>query len=130
MPIATGTFEITTMGEDTWHERDGEPRLARAHGTQAFSGDIEGDGRVEWLNCYSTGGPARLIGLQRVEGTVAGRRGSFVMEALADHDGKRSVCRWTVLDGSGSGALAGITGSGGFEAEGRTVSYTLTYDLG
>jgi hypothetical protein len=130
MPTATGTFEITSMGEDAWHERDGEPRLARAYGTQAFSGDIEGAGRVEWLACYSTSGSARLIGLQRVEGTVGGRRGSFVMEALADHDGSRSVGRWTVVDGTGVGGLAGITGSGGFEAAGTTVTYHLAYELG
>ena len=130
MPIATGTFEITSMGEDAWYERDGEPRLTRAHGTQVLSGDIQGDGRVEWLTCYSTTGSARLIGLQRVEGTVGGRCGSFVMEALADHDGSRSICRWSVLEGSGSGDLAGMSGTGGFEAEGRTVSYHLTYDLG
>jgi hypothetical protein len=130
MATATGTFEITSMGEDAYHEQNGEPRLARAHGTQRFSGDIEGDGLVQWLNCYLPSGSARLIGLQRIEGTLGGRRGSFVIEALADHDGKQSVGDWTIVEGSGSGALAGIAGTGRFEAAGKVVSYQLDYDLG
>jgi len=44
MARATGTFEITGMHEDPWHQRDGEPRLTRAGGTQRFHGDIEGTG--------------------------------------------------------------------------------------
>lgn len=131
MPTATGTFEVTIGGEDAFHERSGEPRLARAHGTQRFSGDIEGDGVVEWLNCYLPAGTARLIGLQRIEGTIAGRRGSLVIETLADHDGRQSRGSWRIIDGSGTGDLAGISGSGGFEARGgTTVSYTLDYELG
>lgn len=130
MPSATGTFEITGMHEDPWGREGQEPRLTRAGGTQRFSGDIEGDGVVEWLACY-VNGQARLVGLQRIEGSLAGRDGAFVIEATSIHDGKQSSGSWRVVDGSGSGRLAGISGSGSFEATGgRTVSYTLDYDLG
>ncbi len=130
MPTATGTFEITDMGEDPYHEQAGEPKLARANGTQRFGGDIVGEGRVEWLACYLPSGSARLIGLQRIEGTIGGRTGSLVIEALSDHDGQASTGRWRVIEGSGTGELAPIRGTGGFEASGRTVSYHLEYDLG
>ena len=130
MPTATGTFEITDMHEDPYHEKDGEPRLTRAGGSQRFGGGIEGDGSVEWLSCSVDRG-ARLIGLQRIEGVIGGRRGSFVIEATSDHDGTRSIGAWRILGGSGTGELAAIAGSGGFEAAGgRTVSYRLDYDLG
>lgn len=129
MPSATGTFEITGMHEDPWGREDDPPRLTRAGGTQRFSGDIEGDGVVEWLACY-VDGRARLVGLQRIEGTVGGNDGSFVMEATSDHDGRQSSGTWRILDGTASGELAGISGSGGFEATGgRTVSYHLEYEL-
>src|SRR5262245_42479342 len=39
MPTATGTFEITGMHEDPWHQEEGGPRLTRAGGTQRFSGE-------------------------------------------------------------------------------------------
>jgi hypothetical protein len=130
VPTASGTFEIIGMHEDPWHHGDGGPRLTRAGGTQRFSGDIEGNGVVEWLACY-VDGQARLVGLQRIDGSLAGRDGAFVIEATSDHDGKRSSGTWRILAGTGSGDLAGISGSGSFEATGgRTVSYRLEYELG
>ncbi len=129
MPTATGTFEITGMGEDVYHEGSGQPRLARANGTQRFAGDIVGEGQVEWLACYLASGSARLLGLQRIEGTIGGRTGSLVIEALADHDGQASTGQWRVVDGSGAGELAAIRGTGGFEASGPTAAYHLEYDL-
>jgi hypothetical protein len=130
MPTATGTFEITGMHEDSWHQEDTGPRLTRAGGTQRFSGELEGDGVVEWLACYANGG-GRLVGLQWFDGRLSGRSGSFVIEATSDHDGKQSSGTWRILDGTGSGDLAGIAGTGGFEATGgRTVSYRLEYELG
>ena len=54
-----------------------------------------------------------------------------VVEATSDHDGKQSAGTWRILDGTGSGALAGISGNGTFEASGgRTVSYRLDHRLG
>lgn len=129
MASATGTFEITGMHEEPWSREGDEPRLTRAGGTQRFSGDIAGDGVVEWLACY-VDGRARLVGLQRIDGAVGGKNGSFVIEATSDHDGTQSSGTWRVLGGSGSGELAGISGDGSFEATGgRTVSYRLDYEL-
>jgi hypothetical protein len=130
MPRATGTFEITGMHEDPWGRDGDEPRLTRAGGTQRFSGDIEGDGVVEWLACY-VDGQARLVGLQRIDGSLTGHDGAFVIEATSDHDGKQSSGTWRIIEGTGSGELAGITGSGSFEAGGgRTVAYRLDFELG
>ena len=130
MPIASGTFEVKQGGEDVYREAEGEVKLTRAHGTQRFSGDIEGDGSIEWLMCYSPAGGARFVGMQRIEGSLAGRNGSFMIEAVGDHDGTGSKASWRVIPGSATGDLAGLSGSGGFDAEGgRTVSYNLEYEL-
>ena len=66
MASASGTFQITSMREDTYQELDGGGKLTRANGDQRFTGDIEGEGSVEWLMCYSAEGGARYVGLQRV----------------------------------------------------------------
>jgi hypothetical protein len=130
MTSATGTFEITGMGEDAYREIEGGTRLTRAKGTQRFNGDIEGEGSVEWLMCYSPDGTARFLGLQEISGSIGGRAGSFVVEATGDHDGKRSKGTWSVIAGSGTGALVGISGEGGFEAPGGpNASYNLEYRL-
>ena len=130
MANATGTFTVTSMGEDTYREGKDGQKLTRANGTQQFGGDLEGDGSVEWLMCYLADGSARFAGHQRLEGSVEGRSGSFVVEAIGTFDGGRSIGDWTVIEGSGTGELAGITGRGGFEAPGGTeASYHLEYEL-
>ncbi len=131
MTDASGTFRVTGGGEDTYHEREGEPKLTKVSGTQRFTGDIEGDGSVEWLMCYLPDRTARFAGLQRVEGSIGGRTGSFVMESVGGHDGTASKGVWTVIAGSGTGDLAGLTGEGTFDAPGGPeVSYRLEYRSG
>ena len=50
------------------------------------------------------------------------------MHAVGSHDGTGSRATWTVVPGSGTGGLAGITGEGSFDAAGgRTVTYALEY---
>jgi hypothetical protein len=73
---------------------------------------------------------ARYVGLQRIVGSIGGRSGSLVIEAIGDHDGSSSRADWTVVEGSGSGALAGIRGTGTFEAPGGpSGTYVLDYEL-
>jgi uncharacterized protein DUF3224 len=131
MTEAAGTFKVTGGGEDAYHEQVGGPKLTRVSGTQRFTGDIEGDGSVEWLMCYLPDGTARFAGLQRIEGWIGERPGTFVMESVGDHDGKASKGTWTVIAGSGTGDLSGLTGEGTFDAPGGPeVSYRLEFKLG
>jgi hypothetical protein len=131
MTEAAGTFQVTGGGEDTYHELEGGPKLTKVKGTQRFTGDIEGDGSVEWLMCYLPDGTARFAGLQRVEGSIGERTGSFVMESVGSHDGKASKGVWKVIAGSGTGHLSGLSGEGTFDAPGGpTVSYRLEYRSG
>jgi Protein of unknown function (DUF3224) len=127
---ASGRFQVTSMGEDTYRELEGGAKLTRANGTQRFTGDIEGEGSVEWLMCYSPEGGARFVGLQRVSGSIGEQKGSFIIEAAGDFDGRQSIGSWKVIAGSGTGALAGLTGEGTFQASsGPDASYTLEYQL-
>jgi hypothetical protein len=131
MTDATGTFQVTGGGEDTYHEQEGGPKLTRVSGSQRFTGDIKGEGSVEWSMCYLPDATARFAGLQRVEGSIGGRTGSFVMESVGSHDGKASKGVWRVIVGSGTGDLSGLTGEGTFDAPGGPeVSYRLEYRSG
>ena len=130
MTTATGTFEVQPGTEDAIAEPGDGLRVTHATGTQRFSGGIVGEGAIDWLMCYLPTKSARYVGLQRITGTIDGRRGSVVLEAVGDHDGTGSASTWTVIDGTGTGELQGIRGTGGFEAKGgKTVSYRLDYEL-
>jgi hypothetical protein len=131
MTKATGSFDILSGNEDTYEARDGGARLAHAWGDQKFSGDITGDGSVHWLISYAANKTARLVGLQRIAGSIGGRSGSFVIEARADHTGKSSAGTWSIVAESGTDELAGITGTGSFDAPGGPqATYELDYELG
>ena len=129
MKEATGRFEVTDMGEKTYHDRE-LGKLTKANGGQRFSGSVEGTGRVEWLMCYLADGTAEYVGLQQVEGSLDGRSGGFVLTATGRFDGKQSNGQWTIVTGSGTGELAGISGTGSFEAgPGPQATYMLSYEL-
>ena len=128
MQEASGRFRVTDTHEETYADRD-PGKLTRASGSQEFSGDIEGTGRVEWLMCYGDGA-AEFIGMQEIEGTLDDRTGAFVLTSAGSFDGQRSQGSWTVVSGSGRGDLAGIAGTGTWKAgPGREASFQLSYEL-
>ena len=124
-----GSFQLSSWNEDAYEERDGR-RLTRASVSQRFEGEIAGDGAAEWLMAYQADGRARFVGFQVVDGEVAGRRGTLVLETAGEFDGK--AARWdaTVLRGSSTGELTDLEGAGKFEApHGSTASYELEVTL-
>lgn len=131
MHTATGSFEVASWDEVTYEDRPEGTRLSRAKVTQRFEGGIAGEGAAEWLMSYRPDGTARFVGLQRVIGDVAGKSGSFVLEAIGDFNGE--LARWeaAVIPGSGTDELAGLNGRGSFQApHGCHASFTIDYDLG
>lgn len=129
MPEAVGEFEVRRGGEEPIRET-GSNRITHAHGDQAFGGAIAANGHVDWLMCYRADRTASFVGVQVIDGSIDGRRGTFLLTSIGDHDGKASRGRWEVVGGSGSGELDGISGEGDWTAgPGPTGSYRLRYEL-
>jgi hypothetical protein len=130
MTKATGEFQVLSGNEEPIEELEGGGRLTRAWGVQKFSGDLKGDGAIQWLMSYGPDKTAHLVGLQRITGSIGDRSGSFLIDAVADHDGKASIGTWSVVAGSGTKGLKGLTGSGSFKAgPGPGATYELDYAL-
>ena len=130
MMRASGIFEITSWEEDTYEGSKGGRRLARADVSQRFTGSIQGSGSTQWLMFYADDSTARFVGMQTIDGSLDGRRGSFVVESLGEFDGARASGRWSVVEGSGAGELAGIDGKGSFSAPlGSHARFELDYVL-
>ncbi len=130
MTKARGEFTVTGWREETYAER--EPgKLTRAGGEQSFSGAVTGSGSVEWLMCYREDGTATYVGMQQIEGTLGGKKGSFVLTAVGAFNGTTSDGEWQVVAGSGRDDLAGISGNGSFNAgPGPQATFELDYSLG
>ena len=127
---ASSTFKNQAWDEQPYVETDEGGRLTRASVKQAISGDIEGQGEVEWLMCYRPDKTADFVGLQRVVGRIGERLGSFVLESTGTFDGREARGALTVVRGSGTGDLAGIVGRGEFRApHGPDAEVSLDYDF-
>jgi len=91
--------------------------LTRIHVEESFSGDISGDGVVEFLQAARADGSASFVGIERVTGTVGGRHGTFLLQDAGTVAGGIVSGDWFVVPGSGTGGLAGLRGEGGFRAD-------------
>ncbi|HEX5216236.1 MAG TPA: DUF3224 domain-containing protein [Vicinamibacterales bacterium] len=99
---------------------------ARNRYEKTFSGDITGTSLVEaTMLGLGDGKPLVYIAIEGLDVTVNGRKGTFILLHRAVHP-EDGTTAWTILDGSGSGELAGIRGSG-------TITpgheFTLEYEL-
>ena len=123
-------FVIKSWDEKPYGESAELPRLTRASVTKAFSGDIEGEGHVEYLMMYRGDGSATFVGLERVTGRLGGKTGSFVLERTGVFEGGLAKESYSVIRGSGTGELAGLTGEGKTSVgHGREHPFTLNWDL-
>jgi hypothetical protein len=130
MTTANASFQVTGWDEQTFVELDGGGKLTQATVQQAISGDIEGSSDVRWLMAYTAEDRAEFVGVQTVTGALANKRGSFVLRSVGTFDGKQAVGDLTVVEGSGTGDLEGISGTGSFEAPmGDTATVSLDYFL-
>lgn len=128
MMKAQGRFTVESGSEEPYEALDGGIRLTSADGKQTFRGDIRADGAVRWLMVYRADRTAEVVGIQRLSGTIGGRRGTVVMTTRGTHDGKGSTITLEVVRGSGPGELEGISGRGTLTIRGsRTGTYELDY---
>jgi len=127
-----GTFTVASWEEDTYQDLAGKEKLTKARMGFRLSGDLEGDLVSDALMYYREDGTAEYTGLQRFSGRIGGRSGACIMIADGGYDGGEARSTWRVIPGSGSGALAGLEGSGNSVAAAGQPggTYSLDYELG
>ena len=131
MTHASGTFTVAAWDEDTYQELDDNAKLTKASVKFAMSGDITGEATWDAVMCYRPDGTAVYTGIQRVQGQLAGADGSFVLLADGEFVAGEARSRWQVIEGSGTGGLTGLTGTGQAVATATPPgTFSLDYDLG
>ena|SRR5450755_3089967 len=129
---AEGAFTVTAWDESTYEELAGKEKLTKASMTFAYTGDLEGTGKSEAVMFYREDGTAAYTGLERIAGRIGERSGSFVLRGEGVFENGAASTSWRIVDGSGSGDLRGIRGTGSaVAASGQPGgTFTLDYDLG
>ena len=109
----------------------GGARLSRVSVTNVFEGDIEGEGRLEYVMAVPDGESASFAGIQRIAGSVGGLRGSLVLQTVGTFGGGVIQGTWSVVPGMGTGELAGLRGQGMVLSHGDgRAEVTLEYEVG
>lgn len=126
----TGAFEVTGWEQTPLDEPAEGPPRSRATVTKTFTGGLDGSSAAEVLVC----GQAAYTAQERIDGRIGERAGTFVIQHgavtgdAADGEG-RPVSTGVVVPGSGTGELAGITGTVTFRHDETGAVFTLDYDL-
>lgn len=128
---ANATTTVRIYERVAYDEPAEGPALSRIHLGELFSGDIEACGTTEFLQATNADGSASFVGLERVNGALGGRRGTFLLQSIGTVSGNLVSAKWFVIPGSGTGELAGLRGTGGLRAnlgEGGTVHLDYSYE--
>lgn len=129
---AKATLQISNWEESPYQDWDGGAKLVRAVVSGTFSGDLEGDGSAQILMAYHDAQTSSFVGLQLVDGSLAGKSGRFVMQITGTFEGGTAQVEWTVMPGSATGELVGLRGTGGYVAgpgDFPNITVSLDYEL-
>ncbi len=127
---ANARFAIKAWDEKPYSEGADLPKLTRASVTKTFTGDIEGEGHVEYLMMYRTDGSATFVGLERIDGRIGDKTGSFVLQRTGAFEGGQAKETYSVVPGSATGDLRGLVGDGSSSVgHGMEHPFVLSYEL-
>jgi hypothetical protein len=127
---AKARFAIKSWDEKPYSEGPDLPKLTRASVTKTLTGDIEGEGKVEYLMMYRGDGSATFIGLERVIGRIGGKSGTFVLQRTGVFEGGQAKESYSVIPGSATGELRGLRGEGSTSVgHGMEHPFELAYEI-
>jgi hypothetical protein len=107
---ARGPFDVKVKPIEQEPFPDGL-NLGRFALDKQYHGDLEASGKGTMLTAGTpVEGSAGYVAVERVDGTLAGRRGSFALQHLGTMAHGASRLAITVVPDSGTGELRGLTG--------------------
>jgi len=124
---ARGTFEVKLNPLSAHHA---DAKLGRMSIDKQFHGDLEGTSQGEMLSAMTdVKGSAGYVAIERVSATLHGRRGTFVLQHNATMNRGEPFLNIIVVPDSGSGELAGLSGSMRIVIADGRHSYEFDYTL-
>lgn len=129
---ANATMSFSRWDEDPGFGPDAPlPRLAQALVAFAYVGDLVATSSCRYSLSYGPDGHGTALGFEAIDGTLHGVDGGFVIRHEATFTPDGVTLAFDVVDGSGTGGLEGITGSGTSVADhgSQASPWSLAYDL-
>ena len=129
MPTARGPMEVNIEAEPSFLEQD-DVKLNRNVVRKVFSGDMAGASEAQMIAAFTaTPGSAGYVAIEHFTGSVGERSGSFVLQHSGVMNRGDARLEVTIVPDSGTGDLAGISGSLEIHNDEGQHSYVLDYEL-
>jgi hypothetical protein len=127
--VAAGPFDVS-LKPLTPYDAAPDARIGRMSLDKTYRGDLEATSIGEMLSAATaTAGSAAYVALERVTGTLGGRRGSFVLYHRATMTRGAPDLRIAVVPDSGTGELAGLAGTMHIDIADGKHSYRFEYQF-
>jgi hypothetical protein len=124
-----GRFEVR-MTPQTLADPAAAAALGHFSLAKRYEGDLDAEAVGEMLTAGTTvQGSAVYVAVERVTGTLGGRHGSFALHHTGVMDRGVPRLEIAVVPDSGTGELAGITGTMGITIAGKEHFYEFEYEL-
>ena len=123
---AKGSFDVTITPQAS----AADATVARMLLYKEFHGDLEAIAHGEMLAASEPlTGAGVYVALDRVTGTLHGRSGSFLIAHRGVRNADGQSLDIVIVPGTGTGQLAGITGTIGIDIVEKKHFYTVDYEL-
>lgn len=125
-----GTFDVTVTPQPAT-EGIGDPAISRMALEKVFHGDLSGTSKGQMLASMSpeVKGSAGYVAMERVDGTLHGKRGSFVLQHSSTMNRSVPTQSIVVVPDTGTGELVGLSGSMTISVVEKKHFYDFTFEL-
>jgi hypothetical protein len=122
---AKGTFDVKMVPQ-----ADDTADVGRMTLDKTFHGDLEASSIGQMIAVRTpTEGSAGYVAMERVTGTLGGKKGSFALQHFGTMNRGKQHLRIEIVPDSGTDGLAGISGTLDIIIEKGAHSYVLNYTL-
>ena len=127
--VARGEFVVTLHPLAFEGQPEGS-KLGRMSIDKTITGDLVATTKGQMLSALTdVKGSAGYVAVERVDGALHGKRGTFVLQHTGVMTQGRQSLSITVVPDSGTGELVGLTGQFDIIIAAGTHSYVFTYAL-
>ncbi len=124
---ASGTFDVKLAPQD---DKSEDALLGRMTIDKQFHGDLDATSKGQMLSAMTTTkGSAGYVAIEKVSGTLHGRKGTFVLQHSGTMTRGEPGLSITVVPDSGTGELVGLTGKMTIKIEDGKHFYEFQYSL-
>jgi hypothetical protein len=125
---AKGPFDV--KGAPQTDESIGDPTIGRMSLEKQYHGDLEATAKGQMLSVMTdVKGSAGYVAIERVRGTLHGRKGTFALQHNATMAGGSYYLNISVVPDSGTDQLVGLTGKMNIIITDGKHSYDFDYTL-